>query len=226
MAQPGFDRRGALQPQDVTGFDVLELQADGLWTCIGDKSRTRWLFAVLEVSSRLWANSVLGRRSARNTKTVINDVIVRGRLVGVPLIATDGFEDYFVAIDHLIGPACVCGQVLQMRRNNRVVRVDRHVKIGTASRLENALWASEDSDPLNASFVERVRGEFPIVAKEVVEPRHEARPSICTVTPRPRRDWVIVGTVSRGGHPRPKCLLSSGDGERGKWLNRARPGTR
>ena len=114
------------------------------------------LFAVLEVSSRLWAGSVLGRRSARNTNTVINDVIVRGRLVGVPLIATDGFEDYFGAIEHLIGPACVYGQVIKTRRNNRVIRVDRRVKIGTASRLEDALWTSEDSDTLNTSFVERL----------------------------------------------------------------------
>ena len=54
-----------------------------------------WLFATIEVCSRLWAGSVLGRRSYRNAKAVINDVILRGRLVGFPLIATDGFEYYF-----------------------------------------------------------------------------------------------------------------------------------
>ena len=118
-------------------FDILELQADELCTFVGDKDSTRWLFAVLEVPSRLWAGSVLGRRSARNTNTVINDVIVRGRLVGVPLIATDGFEDYFGAIEHLIGPACVYGQVLKTRRNNRVIRVDRRVKIGGLSGFPN-----------------------------------------------------------------------------------------
>ncbi len=80
-------------------FDVLELQADELCTFVDDKSRTRWLFAVLEVSSRLWAGSLLGRRSARNTKIVINDV---------------------------------------------------------ATRLQDALWASEDSETLNTSFVERL----------------------------------------------------------------------
>ena len=49
-----------------------------------------WLFATIEVCSRLWAGSVLGRRSYRNTAAVINDVVLRGRLVGVPLIATNG----------------------------------------------------------------------------------------------------------------------------------------
>ena len=36
--------------------------------------------------------SVLGRRSHRNTKAAINDVILRGRRVGFPLTATDGVE--------------------------------------------------------------------------------------------------------------------------------------
>ena len=43
----------------------------------------------------------------------------------------------------LLGSACVYGQVLKTRRNNRVVRVERRVTIGTASRLNAALLASE-----------------------------------------------------------------------------------
>jgi hypothetical protein len=56
----------------------------------------------------------------------------------------------------LIGPACVYGQVLKTRRNDRVVRVDRRVRIGTARRLKDALLRSEDSQTLNTSFVERL----------------------------------------------------------------------
>ena len=102
------------------------------------------------------AGSVLGRRSYRNTKAVIKDVIFRGRLVGVPLIATDGFEYYFGVIGRFFGSDCVYGQVLKTRRNDRVVRVERRVKIGTTSRLKAALWESEDSETLNTSFVERL----------------------------------------------------------------------
>ncbi len=105
--------------------------------------------------SRLWASSVLGRRSYRNTKAVITDVVLRGRCVGSPLIATDGFEYYVGVIVRLFGSACVYGQVLKTRRNNRVVRVERRVKIGT-SRLQAALLESEDSATLNTSFVERL----------------------------------------------------------------------
>ena len=121
-------------------FEIIVLQADELYTFIGSKSRPTWLFATIEVCSRLWASSLVGRRSYRNTKAVLNDVILRGRLVGIPLIATDGFEYYFGAIVRLVGSACVYGQVLKTRRNNRVVRVERRVKIGTARRLKSTSW--------------------------------------------------------------------------------------
>ncbi len=84
-------------------FDIIELQADELCTFIGSKRRTLWLFATIEVCSRVWAGSVLGRRSYRNTKAVIHDIVRRGRLGGVPLIATDGFEYYFGVIVRLFG---------------------------------------------------------------------------------------------------------------------------
>ena len=73
-----------------------------------------------------------------------------------PLIATNGFEYYVGVIVRLFGSACVYGLVLKTRRNDRVVRVERRVKIGTASRLKAALWESEDSATLNTSFVERL----------------------------------------------------------------------
>jgi IS1 family transposase len=136
--------------------DLIELQADELCTFIGHKSQTVWLFATIEVSSRLWAGSILGRRSDHNARAVINDVIRRGRVGGCPLITTDGFEHYVRAVRDLFGSACVYGQVLKTRRNNRVVRVERRVKIGTATRLKAALWESEDSETLNTSFIERL----------------------------------------------------------------------
>ena len=58
----------------LRGFDLIELQADELCTFVGNKNKTVWLFATLEVSSRLWAGSVLGRRSDQNARAVINDV--------------------------------------------------------------------------------------------------------------------------------------------------------
>ena len=106
-------------------FEIIELQADALCTFIGTKSRATWLCAAIEVCSRLWAGSVLGRRASRNATAVLNDVILRGRVVGFPLIATDGFEYYVGVSERLFGSACVSGHVLKTRRNDRVGRVER-----------------------------------------------------------------------------------------------------
>ena len=92
----------------------------------------------------------------RNATAVLNDVILRGRVGGFPLIATAGFEYYVGVIARLFGSACVYGQVLKTRRNDRVVRVERCRRIGTAGRLKATLCESEDSETLNTSFVERL----------------------------------------------------------------------
>ena len=125
---------------------IIELQADARCTFIGNKSRATWLCAAIEGCSRLWAGSVLGRRASRNATAVLNDVILRGRVVGFPLIATDGFESYVGVIEHLFGSACVSGHVLKTRRNDRVGRVERRRR----------MWESEDSETLHTSFVERL----------------------------------------------------------------------
>ena len=88
-------------------FEIIELPADALCTFIGNKSRATWVCAAIEVCSRLGAGSVLGRRSSRNATAVLNDVILRGRVVGFPLIATDGFESDVGVSARLFGSACV-----------------------------------------------------------------------------------------------------------------------
>ena len=67
------------------------------------------------------------------------------------------------------------------RRNNRVVRVERRVKIGTARRLKDALLESEDSETLNTSFVERlnltIRQGSGVLAPALAMPRPMRRPT-------------------------------------------------
>jgi hypothetical protein len=46
-----------------------------------------------------------------------------------PLITTDGFKFYERVIGRVFGPACVYGQVIKTRRNDRVVRVERRAVI-------------------------------------------------------------------------------------------------
>jgi IS1 family transposase len=73
-----------------------------------------------------------------------------------PLIATDGFEFYERLVRRVFGSACLYGQVLKTRHNDRVVRVERRTKIGVGWRWEQVLRDSEDSVKLNTSFIERL----------------------------------------------------------------------
>ena len=88
-------------------FEIIALPADERCTFIGTKSSATWWCAAIEVCSRSWAGSVLGRRASRNATAVLTDVILRGRVGGFPLIATDGFEYDVGVSERLVGSACV-----------------------------------------------------------------------------------------------------------------------
>jgi len=142
--------------QKTTGFKATELQADEIRTIIEGKQKPTWIFAAIEVWSRLWSSTVVGRRSYENTLALFRDVAKRANQEDIPLITTDGFEFYERVIGQVFGPACVYGQVIKMRRNNRVVKVERRAVIGTEGRFKERLQQSEDSSTLNTSFIERL----------------------------------------------------------------------
>ena len=74
---------------------------------------------------------------------LFRDIAARVELEEIPLITTDGFEFYEKVVCQVFGPACVYGQVLKTRRNNRIVKVERRTVIGTEERLEERLQRSE-----------------------------------------------------------------------------------
>jgi transposase-like protein/IS1 family transposase len=138
----------------IAGVAITELQADEIRTIIHDKEQPIWIFAAIEVWSRLWPSTVVGRRSYRNTLTLFRDISSRTNLEHVPLITTDGFAFYVKAIRRVFGPACLYGQVIKTRRNDRIIKVERRAMIGAAWRFEKTLSDSEDSSKLNTSFIE------------------------------------------------------------------------
>ena len=142
--------------ETVTGFAVEELQADEIRTFVGAKTQPTWIFAAIEVWSRLWPSTVVGRRSYRNTLVLIRDVWSRMDFLRFPLIVTDGFDFYAKVVRRVFGPACLYGRVLKTRRNDRIVKVERRELVGAAWRFEEALNNSEDSSTLNTSFIERL----------------------------------------------------------------------
>jgi IS1 family transposase len=138
------------------GYEVREIQADEIKTFLTNKDSATWILTTMEVWSRLWTSTVVGARSYRNIKRVIADTSRRGYFEDFPLITTDGYYYYTLAIGRIFGYACVYGQVIKTRRNDRVVKVDRRLVIGSPQTLEDALERSEDSETLNTSFIERL----------------------------------------------------------------------
>ena len=140
----------------TTGFVATELQADEIRSFTGGKTRPTWVFAAIEVGSRLWTSTVVGRRSYRNTLALVRDVAGRMAFTTCPLIVTDGFAFYRTVIRRVFGSAALYAQVIKTRRHDRVVRVDRRAVIGATWRCDHALTHSEDSSTVNTSFIERL----------------------------------------------------------------------
>ena len=109
----------------------------------------------MEVPSRLWTSTVVGRRSYRNTKELISDTTRRSRNPVFPLITSDGFDYYARVVREIYGSACLYGQVIKTWRNSGVAKVERLVVIGSPRQLADALENSEDSEKLNTAFIER-----------------------------------------------------------------------
>ena len=134
----------------------MELQADEIKTIVGSKEAPIWIFAVIEVWSRFWPSTVVGKRSYQNTLSVFRNLSSRMNLEQIPLVVTDGFGFYEKVVRRVFGPACLYGRVIKTRRNDCIVKVERRAVLGDRWRLEQALYNSEDSMKLNTSFVERL----------------------------------------------------------------------
>ena len=143
--------------QRIKRLQVTELQADETQTFVGCKRQPPiWIFVSIEVWSRLWPSTVVGKRSYRNTLDLFRDLSNRTKGNGVPLITTDGFKFYRTVVKRVFKTACLYGQVIKKRRNDRVIKVERKPRIGTAWRWERAWRNSKDSRKLNTSYVERL----------------------------------------------------------------------
>src|SRR5262249_15819259 len=78
----------------IKNLSGAELQADEIRTIVGSKQQSIWVFAVIDVWSRLWPSTIVGKRSYQNTLVLFRDLFGRMSLRTIPLITTDGFGFY------------------------------------------------------------------------------------------------------------------------------------
>src|SRR5215831_11605386 len=61
----------------IRGLARVELQADEIKTIVGNKEQQIWVFAVIDVWSRLWPSTMVGKRSYQNTLSLFRDLSSR-----------------------------------------------------------------------------------------------------------------------------------------------------
>ena len=75
------------------GFSSLYLQMDELWRCLWRKKTKVWIWAGIDVPTRLFIAFHVGDRSSDSAKALIKTI--KARIHGVPrLVTTDGLEAY------------------------------------------------------------------------------------------------------------------------------------
>lgn len=140
----------------IRNVPLQELQADELQTVALEKAHPTWIFTMLEVWSRLWVSTVIGRRRHRHAHELLQDTVSRGDLPALFLVTTDGYSAYAGVMRDVVGGNCVYAQVSKTWRNNRVVKVAQKRVIGTPEQLQDVLERSEDSTRVNTSYIERL----------------------------------------------------------------------
>jgi IS1 family transposase len=117
----------------LRGHELVELN-----TFLQNRKQQTWVFASIDVWSRLWPATLVGSRTYRNTRRFVRSVADVSHGGGAPLITTDGFKFYAPTIRHVLGVGCVLAQVIKKIKRNRVVRVGTKLIVGTEWRLSEA----------------------------------------------------------------------------------------
>jgi len=139
-------------------YSIDEVQADEIRTFVGNKSNEQWIFAILEVGSRLWGNFKIGKRTFQNTLDLFDEFRLSAATLGSKriLFTTDGFNLYKSAIYRSFGFLPIYAQVIKAIRKNRVVKVEEKLIYGTKEQLQRALENSPGSSKINTSYRERL----------------------------------------------------------------------
>ena len=148
----------AFNDAKVRQVSAVEIQADELKArSEGRGRRPLWTYTSVEVWSRLWLTSLVGRRTLRNTLIHFRETRWRCRAGRArTLVTTDSFKYNGRVVGRVFGPTCVHAQVERQIRKGRVVRADRRLVIGQDWMLDEALGRSEDSKTINTAYVERL----------------------------------------------------------------------
>jgi len=147
----------SLCDEAVRELETSELQGDELRGFLGDKQHRAYVYASMEVGSRLWVSTVVGRRTLRNTRLFVRDTRDRcARGQERILFVTDRFRYYRQELRKAWNFACLHVELKKKIVEGRVVRTDFEITNGVQWQLDDALERCEVSKKPNTSYIERL----------------------------------------------------------------------
>jgi IS1 family transposase len=147
----------AFSERTVRNVRPVEIQIDELRGYTSTKEDRAFVFAAIDVESRLWLASTVGRRTRRSCRLILRQARNRCTWTGLRvLIVTDPFKFYAPEIQETWSRAAVHVESGKIIRGGKIRRVDNKLVWGTQAQLEEVRSRCEDSKQLNTSYVERL----------------------------------------------------------------------
>lgn len=114
-----------------------------------------WVYVALDTSSRLVVSHRVGKRDAANARAFVADV--RTRVVGKPVIASDGLQLYIDAVSEAFGADARYGQMV--KQYEQLERADGTARDGRyTGATRTAVYGAVREQDISTSYVERWNG--------------------------------------------------------------------
>ena len=137
--------------------EVGEIQMDELAARGSDEVRAAWVYSAIEVFTRLWVAVRVSRRTLRNTRAFVREVmdtLARSRTCAI--VTSDGMKYYEPSMRRVFKNYPVAyQQVDNVYRGGRVVRSNPRLVFGSRFAFEDALQRTDSKKP-NTAFIERL----------------------------------------------------------------------
>jgi len=136
-------------------FSSMYLQMDELWSYVWRKKEKVWIWAGIDVLTRLFIAFHIGDRSGDSAKALIE--LIKARIHGTPrLITTDGLEAYVEKIKQYF-KGSMYAQVVKEWKNGHIARV--YKKVISSHSLEQVVEficrLKKVGKTVNTSYIER-----------------------------------------------------------------------
>lgn len=149
------------------------IQLDELWASVRQESQEVWVWAAMEVTTKVVPVIQLGPRTLAMAYAVVHELCHRMKQDHpLPVFSSDGLRLYFYALTAHCGhwlPAeeslkrvwqlatdFIYGQVKKLQRRRRLVKVERVMLWGGFEMLKSQLKAAGLTGRLNTAFIERL----------------------------------------------------------------------